>query len=71
MMHHAMSYKMKVVDHLNPGQVPMMAVDQPLYALGKQIQWTHPELGEDKFVTMMGGLHRAGSLQGAWQVAGR
>ena len=38
MMHHAMSYIKKVVDHLNPGQVPVMAVDQPLYALGKQIQ---------------------------------
>ena len=38
MMHHAMSYIKKVIDHLNPGQVLVMAVDQPLYALGKQIQ---------------------------------
>ena len=35
-----------------------MTVDQPLYAIAKQIQWTWPDLyGEDKFVIMMGGLH--------------
>ena len=47
-----------VVQHLNPGQVPMIAVDQPLYALAKQIQWswTTTTHGEDVFV-MLGGLH--------------
>ena len=35
-----------------------MAVDQPLFALAKQIQWQYLEsYGEDKFVVMFGGLH--------------
>ena len=43
---------------LNPGQTPVVAADQPLYDLAKQIQWQWPEeYGEDKFVVMFGGLH--------------
>ena len=46
------------VPFLNPGQAPVIAADQPLYALAKQIQWHWPEnYGEDKFVLMFGGLH--------------
>ena len=45
------------VAFLNPGQTPVIAADQPLYALLKQIQWEWPEYGEDKFVIMSGGLH--------------
>ena len=44
--------------HLNPGQVPVLTLDQPLYAIAKQIQWNWPkEYGEDKFVILLGGLH--------------
>ena len=32
-------------------------MDQPLFALGKQIQWEWSHLGEDCFVVMMGPLH--------------
>ena len=42
---------------LNPGQIPVIAADQPLFALAKQIQWQWPEYGEDKFIIMFGGLH--------------
>lgn len=43
---------------LNPEQVPVITMDQPFYALGKLIQWSHPELyGEDKLVMMLGPLH--------------
>ena len=36
----------------------MMTVDKPLYALGKQIQWTKPgEIDNDHFLVMMGDLH--------------
>ena len=45
------------VAFLNPGQIPVVAVDQPLYALAKQIQWQWPEYGEDEFVLMFRGLH--------------
>lgn len=44
--------------HLNPGQTPVIAMDQPLFALAKEIQWNWPDThGENVFVVMMGGLH--------------
>ena len=46
------------MDILHAGQVPITTVDQPLYALKKQIQWNWPAShGEDQFVVMFGGLH--------------
>lgn len=58
MILHAMNVAKSAVQHINPGQVPVIAMDQPLFALAKQIQWnwtvTH---GEDEFVIMFGGLH--------------
>ena len=46
----------QAVDHVNPGQTPVIAYDQPLYA--KQIQWNWPDVYvEEKFVIMMGALH--------------
>ena len=48
----------RAVQHLNPGQIPVLAADQPLYALAKHVQWTWPDThGEDHFVIMFGGLH--------------
>lgn len=57
MMKHAMDITRTCTQFLNPGQVPVMTVDQPLFALVKQIQWTLPGYGEDRFVVMFGGLH--------------
>ena len=43
---------------LNPGQVPVITVDQPLFALVKMVQWKWPTShGKQAFVVMMGGLH--------------
>ena len=42
-MKHAMKKICNTVAFLNPGQIPVIAADQPLYALAKQIQWTWPE----------------------------
>ena len=40
------------------GQVLVMTVDQPLYALAKEIQWSKTDVqGEEKFLIMMGDLH--------------
>ena len=48
----------KAVEILNPGQIPIITVDQPLYTVAKQIQWRWPEThGEDHFIVMFGGLH--------------
>ena len=54
---HAMRKIRDTVAFLNPGQTPVIAAKQSLYALLKQIQWEWPEYGEDKFVIMFGGLH--------------
>ena len=36
----------------------MITADQPVYTLGKQIQWLYPDqYGEDKLAMMMGALH--------------
>lgn len=58
MITHAMDVIKSCVQHLNRGQVPVIAMDQPLYAVAKQIQWNFKDkYGEDKFVVMFGGLH--------------
>ena len=58
MIHHSMNVVKKAVDILNPGQVPIITVDQPLLTIAKQIQqnWTASH-GEDQFIAMFGGLH--------------
>lgn len=58
MIRHAMDMIKLSVNHLNPGQVPVIAFDQPLYAVAKEIQWNWSDsYGEGKFVIMFGGLH--------------
>ena len=44
--------------HVNPGQIAVITADQPVYAIGKQVQWLYPNVfGEDSIVMMMGSLH--------------
>ena len=58
MIKHSMDVVTAAVDYLNPGQVPVPAADQSLFALAKQIQWIWPATyGENQFVIMFGGLH--------------
>ena len=58
MIRHCLTVVQAAVQKLNPGQIPVITFDQPLYALAKQIQWQWSDTyGEDKFVIMMGGLH--------------
>lgn len=58
MIAHSMKVIKSAVEHVNPTQIPVIALDQPLFALAKQIQWTFGhEYNEDKFVFMLGGLH--------------
>ena len=55
---HVMDRIRDTVRLLNPGQIPVITADQPIFATAKQIQWQWPETyGEDKFVIMFGGLH--------------
>ena len=41
----------------------MIAFDQPLYVLEKQVHWNWPDrYSEDKFMVIFGGLHISGML---------
>ena len=58
MICHTMDVNIKAVSYLNPGQTPVLACDQPIYALAKKIQWNWPSTyGESSLVMMFGGLH--------------
>ena len=58
MIKHGMEYLRKITNYLNPGQTPVMAFDQSLFALAKYVQWSWPQsFGEQCFVVMLGGLH--------------
>ena len=58
MVKHGMTVQFKVIQFLNPGQIPVTVVDAPLYALAKLVQWKWPNThGEGEHVVMMGGLH--------------
>ena len=54
-MAHAMKMSVKVIQNLNLGQVPVITMNQPLYSIAIQIQWTWPDtVLEDKFVVVIG-----------------
>ena len=58
MILHAMNVIKSEVQHVNPGQVPVITLDQPLFAFAKQIQWNWPTThGEDQFLVILGDLH--------------
>ena len=58
MVKHGMNVIQQATEHVSPAQVPVITMDQPLYAIGKKIQWSWPlQYGEEKYVVMMGGLH--------------
>ena len=59
MIRHSMDVvKNDAVEHVSPGQTPVVTLDQPLFVLAKHIQWKWPEkYGEDKMVVMFVGLH--------------
>ena len=56
----------------NPGQVPVITADQPIYAKAKQIQWQWPEdYGESQFLIMFGGLHIEMTVAFTWFLPSR
>ena len=58
MIAHAINVISLAVKHLNPSQIPVVAFDQPLFALAKQIHWSvGGAYGESHVVVMLGGLH--------------
>ncbi len=58
MIRHSMDVIKQAVQELNPFQVPVITLDQPLFAIAKWIQWNWPEShGEDHYIIILGGLH--------------
>ena len=58
MIFHGMNVIRSAVQLVNPEQTPVIAMDQPLFALAKQIQWKYPDThGDDKLLIMFAGLH--------------
>ena len=56
MISHSMCVIKSAVQHVSSLQIPVIALDQPLFALAKQIQWTLSDFSETQFVFMLGGL---------------
>lgn len=68
MVKHGMEVLKKITTLRNPGQIPVIAVDQPLFALAKYAQWNWSEtLGESEYVVVLGGLHTEMAL---WRMVG-
>ena len=58
MVKHGIDIIKNVTVALNPEQMPILTVDQPLYAIAKQIQWKWSGIyGQNEYLIMMGGLH--------------
>ena len=58
MIKHGINVLRSATEFLNPGQIPVMAFNAPLFALAKFVQWKWPEThGENKFIAMFDGLH--------------
>ena len=55
MIRHSMDMIKLAVQKLTPAQVPVITLDQPLYAITKKIQWNWPEnYGENQFIIVLG-----------------
>ena len=58
MQKHAMFVIKKAIEFVNPGQVPVIEGDCPLYVQQKTCQWANQnEVGESKMVCFKGFLH--------------
>ena len=68
MVKHGMEIIKETIDFFNPGQVPVMACDCPVFEVARQLQCKFPEsFGEDKFTVMFGGVHLE---KGLWNALG-
>ena len=68
MIKHGMDVHRQTTEYLNPGQIPVITFDQPLFTVAKYVQWKWPDhYGEKVYVVMMGGLHIEKAL---WNTVG-
>ena len=67
MILHSMKIKKSAVEYLNPGQAPVICLDQLLFAIAKQIQWERKHSGNHD-----GSLaHRNDGTNNHWRLAQR
>lgn len=58
MIQHSMNMIKLAVQKVKQDLLPVITLDQPLYAIAKNIQWSWPgSYGEKQFVRVLGGLH--------------
>ena len=72
MVKHGMDVIRQAVTFLNPGQVPIITVDQPLFALAKMVQWKWPvSHGEQAYICSYAWwpAYRDGPMECAWRFA--
>ena len=67
---HCMDVIIKDINQVHPSQVPIITADQPVYALGKRIQWMYPEeYGEAKIIMEFGvPSYRDGIFECNWRL---
>ena len=53
MIKHVMDVVRQAVEFLNPGQIPVTAFDQPLFALANFIQWRWPDTHGERVLVEM------------------
>ena len=72
MIRHSMNVVKKAVAVLNPGQIPVITFDQPLFKIAKQIQWMWPEeYGEGVICSNVGWpTHQDDIAKGTWRFFG-
>ncbi len=57
MLRHCFDVIQAAVQHVKPGQIPVICIVQPLLAKLKQLQWSmHSQYGDDEFVILVGRL---------------
>ena len=69
MIKHGMNVSRLAIEFFNPGQIPVVAFDAPLYALAKFTQWKWPDThGEERKVhsDVWWPAHRDGNVANIW-----
>ena len=69
MVRHSLNVIKKIVDLTNPGQAPVVACDQPLFAIAKNVQWKWPlDYSEDKFLLCLEDFVLSWLLWRHWEI---
>ena len=57
MIQHSVKLVKEAIAYINPGQTPIIGMDQPPFALAKQIQWARADMHGESSYVVMGRLH--------------